>query len=292
MLIVQALQAAIDSAGAVGILLLTSALTEREHAGVVASALYALDPLLVRHAVVPGEFALMSVALIAFAYVYATTAATRRAIVAGILLGLAILIRVTALPIVVLVLVIAIADRRPRIAIACAAAALLVISAFAARNYRLAGVLMPSRGRINLFIGNSRYASSLLPAYTPDLLTNYADAALIRERPDLDLPTRGVEYDGDVDAAFTKLALKEMAADPWRTFRLKIRNVWYYFSIAGSDLYDIARNPGHAARRGRGESRAQHFASDRGTDSVRRLVLLGYGVGVCGPMGSTARSAT
>src|SRR2546425_1194348 len=61
--------------------------------------LYALYPLLIRHAVIASSFSLLSTELIVFAYTLVTTTTLTDAVAAGLWLGLAILTRSMILPV-------------------------------------------------------------------------------------------------------------------------------------------------------------------------------------------------
>ncbi len=226
-LLVQALQALVAAAGAVWMYLLTDALTRRTAVGLVAAGLYAVDPMLVRHAVSPGEFALMATLLCAFAYTFVTTATPARAAAAGLWLGLAILTRTMALPIAILAAAVLALDGRRQAALVVMVTALALVSLLGIRNYRINGVLLPSRSGINLFIGNSEYAAALIPEHSPDILQEYA-AARARLHG-LTISAAGLEDDSAADALFTRLAIDELKKRPREVLWLKVRNVAYFF---------------------------------------------------------------
>jgi len=81
--LVEAIQALVDAAGAVLLFRLVIVLSGRRRAALVAGALYALYPLLIRHAVILHEFSLTGVLLIAFANSFVTAGTDRRAAAAG-----------------------------------------------------------------------------------------------------------------------------------------------------------------------------------------------------------------
>ena len=226
--LVQALQSIVGAAGAVLLLWLAEALTDRTQVGVVAAGLYAVDPLLVRHAADATESTLVLVLLLASTYAFATARTTGRTLAAGILFGLLVVARTMTLPFAALAAILMAADRRPARAVALALTALLVASPFALRNYRLYGRCLPTRSGVNLFVGNSEYSSGLLPAYSPDILQPYADAIVASERPDLAAGTPDAQ--AEADDLLARRAWDEMRRHPARTLWLKIRNVGYFFS--------------------------------------------------------------
>jgi hypothetical protein len=226
MFLVQALQAAVSGLGAVCLYLLAEALTARRAVALLSAALYAAYPLLVWHASAPDESALLSVLMTAVAYSVVTADTTSRAAAAGVCLGLATLMRSTALPLLLLVPLLFLIDRRRVAAVACFLSAIAVVSPMAIRNYRLAGTPMATRSGLNLFIGNSPYAAALLPTYTPDNLQEYAESIVEHENPDL---PPGPSAEAEADRVLTRLALKEMRERPLQTLWLKVRYVAYFF---------------------------------------------------------------
>ena len=226
--LVQALQAIVAAAGAVVLAWLGEALTGRRRIGLIAAVLYAIDPLLVRHAADPTESTLVVVLLLVSTYAFVTARTASRSAVAGAAFGLLVVARAMTLPIMLLGVPLLVAERRAGRALALALTALVVASPFALRNYRLYGRLLPTRSGINLFVGNSVYASGLLPAYSPDILQPYADGLVASERPEL---AGGAPADQvAADDWLSRRAWEEMRGDPARTIWLKIRNVGYFFS--------------------------------------------------------------
>jgi hypothetical protein len=155
--------------------------------------------------------------MIAVAYAVVRANTVIRACVAGFCLGLAILMRSTVLPLLLLAPTLLLIDGRRMAALACFLSAIAIVSPMAIRNYRLAGTPVYTRSGLNLFIGNSRYAATLLPTYAPDTLQDYALSMAARENPE------------EADRALTRLALKEMRDRPLQTLWLKTRYVAYFF---------------------------------------------------------------
>jgi hypothetical protein len=226
MFLVQALQGAVSGLGAVCLFLLAEALTGRRAVALLSASLYAAYPLLVWHSVTPEESGLSSVLMIAVAYSVVHADSTTRGFIAGLWLGLAILMRSTVLPLLLLAPAILVIDGRRTAAVACFLSAIAIVSPMAIRNYLLAGTPMYTRSGLNLFIGNSRYAAALLPTYTPDNLQEYALSMAEREMPEA---PQGPSGEAEVDRTLTGLALKEMRDRPLETLRLKARYVAYFF---------------------------------------------------------------
>ena len=226
-LLVQAVQALVASAGAVYLYKLGSALTLNKRVGIAAATLFAVYPLLVRHSIDGTESALLTTLLIAFAYQFVTMHTTMDAAAVGGWLGLAILTRTVALPLL-LVAPMAAAAQSGRRAIAMAGVAVLLLMPSAIRNYTLNGAIVPARAGVNLFIANSEYAPGVIADYGPDILLPYAESRIADVVPPEVTWTPEIEQ--RQDAAFRRLALAEIRQRPLDTLRLKIRNVFTFFS--------------------------------------------------------------
>ena len=225
--LVQAVQALLDSVGAVYLYLLAEALTRRPSVAMLAGTLYAIDPTLVRHAVSPGEFSLMSTLLTMFAYTFVTASGPARAAVAGMWLGLAVLTRTMALPLIALAAALLALDGRHRAGAALAIAALGVVSLLGLRNYSVNGSLLPTRSGVNLFIGNSEYSAQLLPDQSPDVLQDYAmDVA---RQHGLAVSDFEIADERASDRLFMRLTIDEWRKRPAQMLWLKVRNVAYFF---------------------------------------------------------------
>jgi hypothetical protein len=170
---------------------------------------------------------LATLLLVAFAYQYVTMQRTLDAAVAGGWLGLAILTRIVALPLIVIAPVLA-AGRSRRQAVTVAGVAVLVLAPYAIRNYALSGAIMPQRSGINLFTANSEYSAGVVADYGPDVLHPYAQARLAREGL-ADLPLTP-EAERQWDTAFRRMALSEIRRHPVDTLQLKARNLFTFFS--------------------------------------------------------------
>jgi hypothetical protein len=228
LLLVRTIQCSLGAAGAVLLYRLAATLTGRSRIGHIAAALYAVYPLMIRYAVELSDATLMTVVIVGFAGAFVTADTAPRATGAGVWLGLAILTRTMALPLIALGAAIQWRDRGWRLASAFTAAALVVVAPYAIRNYALSGGLLPTRSGLNLFISNCEYTASILPQYGPDILQDYAASVL--DRHGRIVGPRSPVRERAEDAAYTRLAFEHMTADPIGTFGLKLRNTWYLFS--------------------------------------------------------------
>src|SRR5262245_27685361 len=226
--LVRLIQCGLGAVGAVLLYRLTTALTGRSRAGVIAASLCAAYPLLIRYAVDLSDTTLTAMLLVGFAGAFVTADTARRSAGAGAWLGFVMLTRTMALPLVPLGAAIQWRDRGWRAAAAFTATALLVVAPYMIRNYGLNGALLPTRSGLNLFISNCDYTASILPAFGPDILEDYA-ASVLDLHGGVSGP-RSPARERAEDAAYTRLAFAHVAADPLGTLELKLRNVWYFFS--------------------------------------------------------------
>lgn len=228
MLLVQGVQCGVAALGAVFLYRLARVLTGTWQVGVIAGLLYAAYPLLIRHSADRTDAALMATLLIAFTsqFVAATTPASAGA--AGLWLGLAVVTRMMALPLVPLAAAIQGHSRGWRGAAALTLAALAMIAPYAIRNYALNGAIIPTRSGINLFISNSEYAARVFPDYGPDILED--DAVAFAKARGVSPGPSSPALERAYDARWTRYALEEMRRHPWKTAGLKMRNVLYFFS--------------------------------------------------------------
>jgi hypothetical protein len=222
---IQLLQIAVDSLGAVGLYRLTEMLTEARRAALVAAALYAFYPLLIRHAVVGDEAALLSVLLIGFSVAAVSATSARRAAIAGLCLGMAVLTRIAVAPIVVLAAAALALTRGMRPALAFFLTAAAIVSPWLVRNYTVSGSFASTRGGVNLLHGNSRYAAALLPEYNLDLLGEPYATLVATRRPDL----LGRAAEAELDRYYATLAWEEARARPRESVRLMLAKVAYFF---------------------------------------------------------------
>ena len=227
-LLVQAVQCIVAALGAVFLCRLATVLSGKWQVGVIAGVIYAVYPLLVRHSADRSDAALMTMLLIAFASEFVAASTPVRAAGAGLWLGLAVLTRAMALPLVPLGAAIQWRDRGWRSAAVLTVSALVVVAPYAIRNYTLNGSVWPTRSGINLFISNSEYSANILPNYGPDILEDYAISVV--ERSGATAGLTGPAIERAYDALWTRYAVDEIRRHPWRTAGLKVRNVFYLFS--------------------------------------------------------------
>jgi 4-amino-4-deoxy-L-arabinose transferase-like glycosyltransferase len=226
-LLVQVVEAIVASLAVMPLYRLTASITGRPRAAAIATTIYAVYPLLIRHAVDGTETALLSTLLVAFASAFVAAQTAGGAAAAGLWLGLAGLTRAVTWPLILVAPFIA-PRRDPRLGAIVALVAALVISPYVIRNLMLNGSSIPTRAGVNLFISNSRYTAMLMPRYGPDLLGAYSDDVLARERvPVLD---DSPDVERRQDAAFRALTRIEVATHPWTILWLKIRNAGYFFA--------------------------------------------------------------
>ena len=239
--LVRLIQCGVGAIGAVLLYRLTTALTGRSRAGIIAASLYAGYPLLIRYAVDLSDTTLTAVLLVAFTGAFLTADTARRSVEAGAWLGLVMLTRTMALPLVLLGAAIQWRDRGWRPAAAFTATALVVVAPYVVRNHGLNGALLPTRSGLNLFISNCDYTAGIFPQYGPDILEEYAASVLDRHGGVSGPPSPARER--AEDDAYTRLAFAHMAADPLGTLELKLRNIWYFVSPTLTPSRDPTAEP-------------------------------------------------
>ena len=227
--LVDLLQIGVASVGAAFLFTLAFTLTRDVQVSTLAAALYAIDPLLVREAVGHSESALFTTLLIAFASAALSAETALGAGAAGVALGLAILARTTAAPLLLLAPATLVARRAPRLGAVLFATATLVVLPLPLRNHAINGSWWPTRSGVNLYIGNSPGTAELLPRDDLDALQIDADRLVHERRPDVDtLPATVAER--TIDQLLMAEAWRFMTANPWHTTATKIVNVGYLFS--------------------------------------------------------------
>jgi hypothetical protein len=222
---IQLLQIAVDSLGAPLLYRLTETLSGLRRAALVAAALYAFYPLLIRHAVVGDDAALLSVLLVGFSALAISATSARRGAIAGLCLGGAVLTRAAVAPIAVLAAGAVALTRGMRPALALSLTVVAIVSPWLIRNYVVSGSLAPTRGGINLLHGNSRYTAALLPEYNLDLLVDPYATLVAERRPDL----LGRAAEAELDRYYAALAWEEATARPRETANLLLAKVAYFF---------------------------------------------------------------
>ena len=227
--LVDLLQIAVASLGAALLFRLALELTHDVRVSTLAAVLYAIDPLLVREAAAHSESALFTTLLIAFAATAVSAETPLAAGAAGLSLGLAMLTRTAAAPLLLLAPAALLMQRAPRSAIILFATAAIVVLPLPLRNHALNGSWWPTRSGVNLYIGNSPRTAALLPQEDLDELQVDADRVVHERLPNVDaLPGPAAEQ--AIDQLLTAEAWRFMTAHPWRTAAAKIVNVGYVFS--------------------------------------------------------------
>jgi hypothetical protein len=116
----------------------------------------------------------------------------------------------------------------------------MLVAPLVMRNRLVNGSWTPTRSGLNLYIGNSRFTSSILPDYDVDILQEQANALVDSELSRV--PATTPEYSRAADAILSRRAVAYMRERPWETLRQKVLNIGYLFSprlvpfyVAGSD---------------------------------------------------------
>jgi Dolichyl-phosphate-mannose-protein mannosyltransferase len=228
MMLVRVVQSAVAALGAALLYRLASALTGRRRVGYIAAMLYACYPLLIRYAVDLSDATITTVLMLGFASAFVAATTPALAAGAGIWLGLTMLTRMMTLPLAALGGALLWRERGWRSAAAFTGTALLLVAPYVTRNIALGGGMLPTRSGVNLFIANCDYTPRILPDYGPDILEEYA-ASVLRGRADVAAPSTPAQ-ERTLDAAYTRLAVEHIAANPGQTLRLKVRNLGYFLS--------------------------------------------------------------
>lgn len=280
--LIQLLQVGVAAAGAVLLYCLTRKLTSSQPTAVVAGALFALHPLLVKQASAASDLPIATTLLVAFALAFVRTRDLRTAALAGALIGATVLTRSMVIPVVALGTAILLIQKQRRQAAAFVLAAAVVIAPMAVRTYHLSGVFAPTRSGVNLYIGNSPHTAALLPTYDLDLLEIEAHERFTSAHPDVN-PDHA-RFEAEFDAFLTRQAIAHMAERPWATIRQKMLNVAFLFSprivpfmVSGPDTRvhferDAVMTVEHSVPRPRSEIAAHAVTS--------LVLLLGCAAGV------------
>ncbi len=248
--LVMVLQILIGLIGCLYLYELACLLSKNNRVGLITSVLYSLYPYLLYQTGTVTEITLFATLLIISAYYYtqiynrhcepegrsnlsfkSEIASSARSLLAmtlltGIFFGLTILTRYAALPIIVLALGALVVRKSYQYALTIGAIVLIILLPMVIRNYRIDGSLFLTRSGENLFEGNLEYSDKLIPYYNVDLLTYYIYGLVGKERPDLAI---GIGTRKERDQFFTQKAFEFIKVNPWRTLKLKIKNVGYLF---------------------------------------------------------------
>lgn len=272
-LFVQFLQVGIAALGGFCLFRLAQALTARSSVALLVVVLYALDPLLIRESTGYSESALFTTLLIAFSATALEPMTITAAALAGIWLGLAILARTTAAPLLALAPAVLWFRHEGRAALAVCVVAVLVVLPLPLRNYGVNGSIWPTRSGTNLDIGNCAFTSALLPEYDLDVLEQEASTVIEAGLPDEDALSPP-EYQRAADGLLTRKALRYVSEHPSETLRQKVLNVVYFFSPRVVP-YREATPDSRIVVSSRGE------VSVAPTRARPILEVLGYGIWTC-----------
>jgi hypothetical protein len=225
---VQLVQIACASLGAVLLFQLTSTLTGSRRPALIAALLFAANPLLIRHASSLTDSSLTTVLLVGFAAASAARYGTRGAVLPAVWLGLAVLSRMTVLPIVILMAAIHTWRGQVRDAAVVAVIVALMVVPWMVRNHRANGAWWPTRSGLNLYIGNSPYTAALLPDHDLDLLEPVAYDQASVARPDLSPDS--AEYASQIDTYLSTVSIAHMIESPVATVTQKLENMLFFVS--------------------------------------------------------------
>jgi hypothetical protein len=222
----QLAQVALASFGAVLMFRLTCALTGSRRPAIVAAMLFAIHPMLVRHASSASDSALTSVLVLAF--VGASISERSGSIIPGLWLGLAVLSRATLMPLIPLAAIVQAWRGKIVAAVLVVGVAACALAPWILRSYLVNGSWLPTRSGINLYIGNSPYTPALFPEHDLDLLEGPAYQMASAARPDIapDDP----DYVVRINAYLTRASVAHMLQSPLSTARLKLEKVAYFLS--------------------------------------------------------------
>ena len=206
--LVLSLQILVASLGGVLLYRLTASLLNDARAAWLVVFFYAFDPYLVRQSVGLMEVAFLTAILVGVAWSERLSGA-RGSLLAGLFTGAAVLTRFAFVPVAVAVpLLIA---RRSRTYAAVAALVIIGTTApWIIRNYRVDSSFAPSRIGINLAVSMSDAGEQLLPIHNNDRIV-----PLLEEK---------------TDREHLASALTFATAHPWRTLKMKLRNLVHVFN--------------------------------------------------------------
>ena len=206
--LVLTLQILVASAGGLLLHRLTQWLTGSANAAWFATLLYAFDPYLVRQSVGLMEVTVLTTLLIGIAW-SERLGSTRGAVLAGLFTAASVLTRFAVAPLAVAVPLL-VARRSGKQALVAFAVTAIALAPSVVRNYALDRSVAPSRIGINLAVSLSDAAEQLLPVHNNDRL----------------VPLLGDKS----DTALLSSALAFAREHPWRTVKMKLRNLIHVFN--------------------------------------------------------------
>lgn len=270
-------QIAIASAAGAVLYRVTEDLAD-QRAAVIAAVLYAFDPYLVRQSVSLVEITLCVALLVAAARAYSRGDSVHHTLVAGILLGLAVVARFSFLPVAAGALALMLWRRRWVPFAVCAVAVAVPAAAWMLRTHAINGALVPTRIGVNLFISTNQYADQVVPLRNVDLLLPWTYEVVARDTPAASLTD--VELQRVVDDALFGKAVAFARAHPLVTAKLKLRNLAYTIAPVLLPLDRTPRTTGVTIDDGRVRisDLEQRPLSEHIIYSTSRLVLL---IGAC-----------
>ncbi|GEM_PF-4849673 len=256
--------------GAIGCLYLYELgawLSRNKKIGFMSALLYSFYPYLIYQSVMISEITLLTTVLIVSVYYYCKVTSPSplpspkgrgndnsfpplplkggedkgegvNSILCGIFFGLTILTRTTAMPILFLGIIALLVKKFYRQALLLFVTSTLVILPMIIRNYQIDGSLLLTRSGENLFDGNLEYSDKLIPAYSVDVLKPYVYGILRKERRDLIRSSSNKE----LDRFFTQKAFEFMSEHPWRTLRLKLKNIIDLFNFRLVPFYPMTES--------------------------------------------------
>lgn len=201
-------------------------LSNRPKVAAIAVFLYAFHPYLIRQSIAILEVSLLGTLLIVSADAYVRIDRPRRAALAGLFFGLAVLARSVVFPVAVLGSMAVAFLKNARWGAIFLAAVLIVICPSWIRNFSVDGSLWPTRGGLSFFVANCKYSGRLIPQKSTDLLVPYAYFRL----DNFPMKSALVRSEREEDRDFTKMALGYICRHPFETLKQKIFNFYYFFS--------------------------------------------------------------
>ncbi len=237
--LVMVLQILVGLIGCLYLYKLACLLSKNKRVGLITALLYSLYPYLIYQTGTVTEITLFATLLIISAYYYCKPMNLKNSIYTGTFFGLTLLTRAAALPIIVLAIGALIIRKFYRYALVTSALVIIFFAPLSIRNYRIDGSLFLTRGGENFFDANLEYSDKIIPRYSIDLLNRYVYRLLGTERPDLAF---GIGTGKERDQFFTQKAWEFIKANPWRTLKLKIKNVGYLFYPRLVPFYPMQRD--------------------------------------------------
>ncbi len=228
---VLSIEIALAYLGAIVLNQFTLLLSQNKKGAWISVLFYAFYPYFIAQSIAIIEVPIFTTALIACAFFYVRAVKKQGLlsdVACGLIFGVTVLVRSMILPALFLSLLALLWQKKLRSFFLIFFISFLVCFPWLLRSHHIDGSWIPPRSGWNLLQGNCIYSDKIIPAYNPDLLDAYVSQLLDQERPelaDVERETLGKE----VDDYFTMKAYAFIKANPWRTFKLKIKNIFYLF---------------------------------------------------------------